>query len=91
MVPISTLDLWAENNNISNVDFIWADVQGAEEDMIKGATKTLSKTKFLYTEYSNQEQYEGQINLSKICDLLSDFKLIKRFEGDALFMNKNIQ
>lgn len=90
-VPISTLDLWAENNNISNVDFIWADVQGAEEDMIKGATKTLSKTKFLYTEYSNKEQYEGQINLSKICDLLSDFKLIKRFEGDALFMNKNIQ
>lgn len=89
-VPISTLDAWAEQNGIDNVDFIWADVQGAEEDMIKGASKTLRKSKFLYTEYSNREQYEGQINLSKICELLPDFKLLKRFDGDALFVNKTL-
>jgi hypothetical protein len=54
-----------EENDISFIDFIWADVQGAEEDLILGGLDTLRKrTKYLFTEYNNSEMYEGQINLN---------------------------
>ncbi|MEL7012362.1 MAG: FkbM family methyltransferase [Pseudomonadota bacterium] len=84
-VPISTLDRWAEDNTIGEIDFIWADVQGAENDLILGAQKTLSRTRFFYTEYDNREMYEGQWSLQTIADNLKDHKLIARWKNDALF------
>ena len=36
-----TLDDFCDKNNISTIDFIWADVQGAEESMIIGGKKHL--------------------------------------------------
>jgi len=38
-----TLDTWVKNNNISRVDFIKADIEGAERNMLLGATEILSK------------------------------------------------
>lgn len=86
-VPILTLDTWAEQNGIGAVDLIWADVQGAEGDLIRGAPRTLSQTRFFYTEYSNIEMYEGQITLSELREKLAGFSLIRRYSMDALFVN----
>jgi FkbM family methyltransferase len=87
-----TLDTFCEQNKIDFIDFIWADVQGAEEDLIKGAFRTLeNKVKFLYIEYSNKEYYEGQINLKSLKALLSPkWNLIKDYGSDALFQNTKI-
>jgi FkbM family methyltransferase len=87
-----TLDTFCEQNKIDFIDFIWADVQGAEEDLIKGASRTLeNKVKFLYIEYSNKEYYEGQINLQSLKNILGpNWNLIKDFKTDALFENKNV-
>jgi 2-O-methyltransferase len=38
-VPIMTLDAWSEQHQITKADFIWADVQGAESDLIEGAAR----------------------------------------------------
>lgn len=38
-----TLDAWVEKNNLNKVDFIKADIEGAERNMLLGATKTLQK------------------------------------------------
>src|SRR5581483_227680 len=38
-VPITTLDTWSEQHSLTAVDFIWADVQGAESDLIEGAAR----------------------------------------------------
>lgn len=73
-----------------NIDFVWADIQGAEIDMIKGGTNALSKTKYLYTEYNNSELYEGEIGLPEICELLPNFEIVYDFGGDVLLKNKNI-
>jgi FkbM family methyltransferase len=86
-VPIMTLDSWAEQNNVNSVDFIWADVQGAEADLISGAYNVLKNTKYLYTEYSNDEQYDGQINLGDMLKMLPDFRLLRVFENDVLLIN----
>jgi FkbM family methyltransferase len=87
-----TLDTFCEQNKIDFIDFIWADVQGAEEDLIKGGARILkNKVKFLYTEYSNKEYYEGQMNLQNLKSMLGpDWDLIQDYNTDALFKNKNI-
>jgi FkbM family methyltransferase len=59
-VPIMTLDEWSTRHQIAKADFIWADVQGAESDLVDGAARFLRSSRYLYTEYSNEEWYEGR-------------------------------
>lgn len=90
-VPIVTLDSWAEQHGVSHVDFIWADVQGAESDLIEGASRLLRSTRYLYTEYSNDEWFEGQASLATLAGMLPDFELLRRYRMDALFRNWRYQ
>jgi FkbM family methyltransferase len=89
-VPITTLDAWSEQHQISKADFIWADVQGAESDLVEGAAQFLKSSRYFYTEYSNDEWYEGQITLDELLKKLPDFDLVRRYAMDALFRNKAI-
>lgn len=71
------------------LDFIWADVQGAEEKMILGGRETLNRTRYLYTEFYDRPMYDGQPNLARIAELLPDFALRAIYGGDnALFANR---
>jgi 2-O-methyltransferase len=89
-VNTMTLDTWFEQHQVT-ADFIWADVQGAEGDLIAGATRLLQSVRYLYTEYSNDEQYEGQITLAGLAHRLPNFELVRRYQGDALFKNRQPQ
>jgi 2-O-methyltransferase len=80
-VSVTRLDSWAQQHGVDAVDFIWADVQGAEADMILGGRETLKRTRFLYTEYSNRELYEGQADLRQLLKLLPDFRVVHRYQG----------
>jgi len=84
-VPLRSLDSWAEEAGIGTVDFIWADVQGAEGALIEGGRETLARTHFFYTEYHDTELYEGQWTLDQIAEALPHHALHHRWEGDALF------
>jgi FkbM family methyltransferase len=86
-VPVMRLDSWAKINNINNVDFIWADVQGAEEDLILGGIDTLMKTRFFYTEYYDNECYEGQLRLDQLYQLLNQYLILKKYDNDVLLEN----
>lgn len=94
VVETITLDTLCSQNEISKVDLIWADVQGAEGQMIAGGTSTLKSTKYLYTEYSNNELYEGQITLKTILQLLPSWEIVQNnpvlngIYGDVLLINK---
>jgi len=88
-VPLIRLDDWAAENHVKEVDFIWADVQGAESDLLIGAQQVLSRARFFYTEFSDEEWYEGQINFATLCDFLPDFSLIHKFPHDALFISNS--
>lgn len=87
LVPTQRLDDWREASGIEYVDFIWMDVQGAESDVISGATSTLERTRFLYTEYSNRELYEGQPTLKTLLSQLPSFRLLTRYGTDVLLEN----
>lgn len=90
-VPLMRLDTWAQENSIGQIDFMWVDIQGAEKDLIRGAPETMRKTRFFYTEYSDEELYEGGVaSLQDIADLLPDFELVYRYPTNALFRNKRL-
>ena len=42
-VECTTLDEWVAKNNIPHIDFIKADIEGAERDMLKGARNTIKR------------------------------------------------
>ncbi|SLN16892.1 2-O-methyltransferase NoeI [Pseudoruegeria aquimaris] len=89
-VPIRRLDDWARENGIEAVDLIWADVQGAEEDVIQGGRETLSRTRYFYTEFSNREMYEGQVRLEALLAMLPEFELIERYNSDVLLRHTKL-
>jgi FkbM family methyltransferase len=89
-VAVRSLDSWAQEHGIGLVDFIWADLQGAEGDLISGGLKTLAQTRYLYTEYSDDEIYEGEPTLQVLLDMLPNFSVLKRYPGDVLLKNKAI-
>jgi len=86
-----TLDSWVKEKKINNIDFVWADVQGAERELIVGGQETfLNKVKYLYTEYSNNELYKDQPTLKEILNLLPNYKVIKLFTSNVLLFNTSI-
>ncbi len=91
-VKTTTIDTFIRDNKIDIVDFIWADVQGAEDLILKGAETSLTgKIKYIYTEYSNTEYYEGEPTLNKILEILgNNWEVIKDYKTDVLLKNKNL-
>jgi FkbM family methyltransferase len=83
-----TLDSWAVN--IPLIDFIWADVQGAEGDVIRGGLATFQRTRYFYTEYSDEELYEGQITLDRMIELLPRWTIVERWSDDVLLRNTDL-
>jgi FkbM family methyltransferase len=76
----------------TKIDFMWVDVQGAEDLVFSGAKDTLKRTRYVYTEYSNVELYENQLNLSQLLKLFGDSReLFHDFGGDVLLRNKNLR
>ena len=90
LVPMIRLDDWTDQRAIGPIDFIWADVQGAERNLIEGAKETLQHTKYFYTEYNDVEMYVGSIDLNKIMNMLPNFELVENFGNDVLLRNKEI-
>ncbi len=92
-VATQTLDSWCETNGLADrtIDFIWADVQGAEIDLIRGAQKSLQRCRYFYTEYNNREMYEGQVQLSALLAELPDFEIVTRYADDVFLKNKHLE
>ena len=86
-VPCIRLDDFEPLKNVT-IDFIWADVQGAEDLVFSGSKNILKNTKYVYTEYSNTELYEKQLNLSGILELFGDsWQVVYDYGGDVLLKN----
>ncbi len=89
-VEVRTLDTWSQKHEPGTIDFIWADTQGAEADLVAGGRATLARTRFLYTEYSNDELYEGAPKLEALLDMLPGFEIVKLYDADILLRNTTL-
>lgn len=96
-VECTTLDKWYEKT-IPNtiIDFVWADINGAEYDMILGGQNTLNRmTKYLYVEFSDKELYAGQPKKDEMLKLLPNFEVVGIYNfrgnfGNILLKNKTL-
>lgn len=72
------------------VDFIWVDVQGAEDIVFSGARDVLSRTRYVYTEYAT-DLYEGQLNREQLLAMFGPtWSVVHDYGGDILLKNTSI-
>jgi len=84
------LQTFCKEREINRIDFVWMDVQGAEDLVFEGAGEALNNIKYIYTEYDNTELYENQLNLNQIESKLEDFEIVEIFPNDVLLKNKRV-
>lgn len=92
-VSARSLDSWFnEHTELTQIDFIWADLQGAEGDLIAGGRTTLcNHTRYLYTEFYDTPMYEGQLTRQQILEQLPEFECVGIYEGyNMLLRNKRL-
>lgn len=91
-VEVSTMDGFLAKHSIPVVDFVWADVQGAEDMLLRGAVRSLEKSvRYLYTEYSNVAYYQDEPNLQGILQLLGpNWQVIRDYGSDVLLKNTKL-
>jgi FkbM family methyltransferase len=92
VVPTIRLDTFCALHRIDVIDFVWSDIQGAEERMIMGGLEIFrTKVKGFFTEYENVELYKGFCTLPRILELLPSFRVVEDYPGgvcgDALLAN----
>jgi FkbM family methyltransferase len=93
-VVATTLDKFCKKNNISHIDFIHMDVQGAELLVLEGAHEILPKIKSIWLEVSQHEFYESQplkTDIEKFMNSNNFFRVrdTEDLMGDQLYVNKN--
>jgi FkbM family methyltransferase len=70
-------------NDPRPVDFLKMDVQGAELLVLKGATKVLQRTSYIWIEVSFKPLYEGSTTFDEVYRFMNEsgFRLISLLEG----------
>lgn len=95
-VNTMSLDDFVRIRYLDIIDFVWADVQGAEVDMITGGINTFTnKVRYLFTEFSKVELYKDAPNLNKILELLPSYEVVEvpwqwEYDGNVLLRNNNL-
>lgn len=91
-IQTTPLDAVPQVQSMPVIDILWMDVQGAEQLVIEGASESLKRTRFVFTEVNYLETYHGTPlfeELVKIFDALG-FRLVIEYrenaaQGNALF------
>ena len=86
-----TLDSWLlEHPSIKTIEFMRLDTQGAEGDIFKNCPLALSRTNYIFTEFSNDEWFDGQVSLAELDRILENFEIMQVFDNDVLFKSKTL-
>ncbi len=87
-VSCVTLDSVFQSCRLDHCDFIWMDTQGADDLIIQGGQQAFSKTRYVYAEVYENEEYTGQIGRKEILARLpGKWEITEDWGGDALFRN----
>lgn len=96
-VECITIDDWAKSTNISHVDYLWLDTEGAELNILKTATSILPKVKVISVEVNFQEFRREMTLFPDLYEFLySQGFRIKyiwgnpKLQGVAIFVNQQI-
>ncbi len=100
-VKSDTLDKWSKKHNVSAVDIMWVDVQGAELMVFKGGKQLLKNTKVIMTEVGLKPYYEGHTLKSAIDEYLISLGFIELeeafelngfdYEANTIYINSKLK
>jgi FkbM family methyltransferase len=89
-VPISTLDDYVEKNGIERIDCLKADVEGAEEVILRGAPRLFSdanrRPRFLMLELENGMLGRYGSSVDRVVDLMRDYGYAAMVPRDAVLV-----
>jgi FkbM family methyltransferase len=71
-IVVTTLDEWSAANGVSSIDFIKADTQGAELDVLRGGERALERVRALEVEVEFNPIYIGQPLFGDVDKFLRD-------------------
>jgi len=85
------LDRICEYKDIdTEVSFVWADVQGAELQMIRGGSfRFFKNVRYLYTEFDQNEMYEGESTKENILNSLPNYEIVF-IDGENLLLKNTM-
>jgi FkbM family methyltransferase len=93
-VKTTRLDTFILANNIHAIDLLWADVQGAERDLIQGLGTLIANCRFIYLEYGERSTYPEAMTREETVSLLQQhgFETVNDLSsigpsGNLLFRN----
>ncbi len=92
-VKTDTLDNWCRENNVTEVDIMWVDVQGAELLVFKGGENILKNTRIIMTEVGLKPYYQGHTLKTDIDRFLSGLgfkELDGSFEVNVVGFEANV-
>jgi FkbM family methyltransferase len=87
VVPGWSLDSIFRKDWLTKIDLLWADIQGAEADMILGGTEALKRTRYLFMEVYDEEMYVGQAGRRGLLAILQEWRLVEDFGDNVLLEN----
>lgn len=87
-VPARSLDSFARERGVGDVDLLWVDVEGAERKVIEGAREVLERTRYLFLEVWEARIFEGMWTYPELLAQLPDFEVVHRFPGDVLLRRR---
>lgn len=94
-VKTQRLDDYVKEKNVSAIDFIHIDVQGAELMVLEGAGDFLSKIKIIWMEVEAVQLYKDQPlkndieKFTKSNQFINILDTVNKVSGDQLYVNKN--
>lgn len=83
-----TLDEWAEQNNISQIDLLWLDAQGAELNILKGAIKILKNIRAIFVEVNTVERYENSVLYLQLKEWLLARDFVEIAKDEVILNNR---
>jgi FkbM family methyltransferase len=84
-VPVVTLDAWVESQGITHVHLLKVDVEGADLDVLKGATELLNKGKISLIQFEfSAAQIDARHFFKDFFGLLNQKYSLYRIVGDGL-------
>lgn len=96
-VNVTTLDVWAQENNVSHIDLLWLDLQGMELQVLKASPKILKTVRAILTEINFTTLYEGNALYPVFRQWLAEQGFVEVYKelqhhtfGDALFVRQEL-
>lgn len=85
------LDTFCQRQGLGLIDLILTDFHGVEGEIMRGGRRTLERTRYLYTKYSDDKMYEGQATLKEMLEILPDFRVAELWPYHVLFENRALK